>query len=398
MNDSRLMRAPATPDVRADALQNAAAAGLVYVSDADPGIRRRRRGEEFVYVASNGRPLRDADALARIAKLAIPPAYEDVWICADPRGHLQATGRDARGRKQYRYHADWRVERDGAKFDRMVEFADSLPRLRRRLARDLARSGLPRAKVLATVVTLLDSTRMRVGNEEYARDNRSYGLTTLRNRHAQFAGDGRLTLRFRGKGGAEHEVVVDDRRLVRIVRHCQQLPGQLLFQYVADDGQRYAVDSGQVNAYLKETMGADFTAKDFRTWGATLRAIALLSRTPLPADISERARKRCIIAVVKAVADDLRNTPAVCRKSYINPVVFDAWREGALDVAIDRDLAQAPRKAERLALQFLRHRAGKSKPQAGRSGAHRAGAVNGARRPPMRKPVTRRNVALPLAA
>lgn len=349
---------PATPsETTAEAAEMAAAAGLIYVSDAEPGIRRRRKGRRFVYVKPDGSPLTDAAELKRIASLAIPPAYEDVWICAKARGHLQATGHDARRRKQYRYHPEWRIKRDGAKFERMVEFGEALPRLRRRLRRDLARPGLPREKVLAVVVSLLDATLIRIGNTEYARDNASYGLTTLRNRHVQFIRAGRALLRFRGKGGAEHEVVIDDKRLARIVRYCQELPGQQLFQYVDDEGNRRPVDSGQVNDYLREAMGADFTAKDFRTWGATLRAIFLMASTPLPEDAGEHALNACIAAAVKQVAAELRNTPAVCRKSYINPVVFAAWRCGALHEAIRANVVAAPRKAERHALAFLRRQA-----------------------------------------
>ena len=308
----------------------ATAAGLVYVSDATPGIRRVRRGAHFGYVLPDGRLLSDGAELKRIASLAIPPAYEDVWICTDPRGHLQATGRDARGRKQYRYHPRWRLIRDGQKFDRMPDFAEALPRLRQRLRRDLALPGLPRQKVLAVVVSLLDATRMRIGNAEYERDNGSYGLTTLRNRHVRFVSDGRLLLRFRGKGGTEHEIAVDDKRLACLVRRCHQLPGQRLFQYTDDAGELRPVDSDQVNQYLKEAMGNDFTAKDFRTWGATLRAVAILHATQRPDPSSERALNACIVEAIKRVAFELRNTPAVCRKSYINPLVLDAWRSGAL--------------------------------------------------------------------
>jgi DNA topoisomerase IB len=245
--------------------------------------------------------------------------------------------------------------RDGAKFRRMIEFGTALPRLRRRLARDLAQKGLPRDKVLAVIVSLLDATRVRVGNVEYARDNNSFGLTTLRNRHVRFVRDGRLMFQFRGKGGANHEVLVDDKRLVRLVRRCHELPGQQLFQYVDDDGIRHPIDSDQVNNYLKTAMGAAFTAKDFRTWGATLHAIALMAATPLPTPPRESAMKACIVAAIKEVAAELRNTPAVCRKSYINPVVFDAWRSGRLQaVASGISAVAAPRKAERLALAFLR--------------------------------------------
>jgi DNA topoisomerase IB len=339
-----------------DAVEVAKAAGLTYVRDGEPGIRRKRRNDGFEYVGPDGKSLTDREA-ARVQALAVPPAYEDVWICPNPRGHLQATGRDARGRKQYRYHAEWRRVRDGAKFERMVEFGEALPRLRRRLRRDLALPGLPRDKVLAVVVGLLDATRIRIGNAVYARDNASYGLTTLRNRHARFVRDGRLVLEFRGKGGAPHEVPVDNRRLVRLVRRCQQLPGQQLFQYVDDDGARHPVTSDQVNEYLRDAMGADFTAKDFRTWGASLRAIALLAGTPLPENGSERACKACITAAIKAVAADLANTPTVCRKSYINPIVFDAWRCGTLHECVPAIAASGPRKMEQWALHFLRREA-----------------------------------------
>ncbi len=333
----------------------ASQAGLVYVSDAEPGIRRMRSGKGFRYITPENRPLSAAEDLQRIARLAIPPAYRDVWITMQPRGHLQATGRDARGRKQYRYHPDWREFRDSAKFGRMVAFGEQLPKLRRILKRDLALPGLPREKVLAVVVSLLDATRIRVGNNEYARDNKSFGLTTLRNRHVTFIRDGRAVLNFRGKGGVQHEILIDDKRIVKIVRRCQEIPGQDLFQYINDEGQRCPIDSGQVNDYLGEAMGNDFTAKDFRTWGATLLAITLLARTPLPEPASEHALKRKIAEVVKQVASQLRNTPAVCRKSYINPAVFDSWRSGSIHDKIDGKLtAASARKAETLVLAFLR--------------------------------------------
>jgi DNA topoisomerase-1 len=337
----------------AEAVAIARVAGLVYVRDDEPGIRRHRSGNEFRYSGPDGKTVVDKNVLDRIAALAIPPAYEDVWICTNPRGHLQATGRDARGRKQYRYHSEWRKLRDGAKFDRMIEFAEALPRLRRRLHQDLTQKGLPREKVIALVVELLDATRIRIGNAEYARENASYGLTTLRNRHARFMRD-RLVLEFRGKGGVRHEVRVDDRRLARLVKRCQQLPGQQLFQYVDEQGLRHSVTSDLVNDYLRDTTGADFTAKDFRTWGASLRAIALLARTPLPENRSDRACKACIAAAIKTVAAELINTPAVCRKSYINPVIFDAWRRGTLCGAMSAATNASPRKAERWAIEFLR--------------------------------------------
>jgi DNA topoisomerase IB len=343
-----------------EAVEIARAAGLTYVRDTEPGIRRKRRNDGFDYVAPDGKTLPEREA-ARVQALAVPPAYEDVWICTNPRGHLQATGRDARGRKQYRYHAEWRRVRDGAKFERMIEFGEALPLLRRRLRRDLALPGLPRDKVLAVVVGLLDATRIRIGNAAYVRDNASYGLTTLRNRHARFIRDGRLRLAFRGKGGALQEVPVDDRRLVRLVRRCQQLPGQQLFQYVDDEGVRHPVTSDQVNDYLRDAMGADFTAKDFRTWGASLRAIALLARTPLPESGAERACKACIIAAIKTVAAELANTPTVCRKSYINPIVFDAWRRGTLHEAVPSAVVNGPRKMEQWALNFLRRETQRSR-------------------------------------
>jgi DNA topoisomerase-1 len=347
--------------VAAEAAQMAAEAGLIYVSDAEPGIRRFRAGKGFRYLTPENRRLAAAKELKRIASLAIPPAYRDVWISLKARGHLQATGRDARGRKQYRYHPQWRQVRDSAKFTRMVAFGEALPKLRRKLRRDLGLAGLPREKVLAVVVSILDATRVRIGNTEYARENKSFGLTTLRNRHVSFIQDGRAVLNFRGKGGIQHEVHIDDRRIAQIVRRCQEIPGQHLFQYVSDDGQRCPIDSGQVNDYLREAMGDDFTAKDFRTWGATLHAITLLARTPLPEIPSER-KLRCEIAeVVKQVAAKLRNTPAVCRKSYINPAVFDSWRSGSIHENIDGKLtAVSARKAETLVLAFLRHEGGGS--------------------------------------
>ncbi len=340
-----------------EAIELSAAVGLVYVSDSDPGIKRVKKGERFAYLNTDSKTLRDARILKRIASLAIPPAYTDVWICKHDRGHLQATGHDARGRKQYRYHAEWRTARDSAKFERMIEFADALPRLRRRIGRDLALKGLPRDKVLAVVVSLLDETRIRIGNAEYARDNASFGLTTLKDKHVQFVRDGRARFSFRGKGGLAHDVTVNDKRLSRIVKRCQDIPGQQLFQYLDDEGARHPITSDLVNVYLKDAMGEDFTAKDFRTWSATLSAISLLAATPLPETPTERALKAAIVAAIKAVADELRNTPTVARKSYINPVVFRAWRSGALHKAIETDLKGAPRKAERLALAFLRKHA-----------------------------------------
>jgi DNA topoisomerase IB len=343
--------ATATPSV-AEAAAVAREAGLRYVLADEPGIRRVRHGNRFVYLDPLGRPL-PPDEIARVRKLAIPPAYRDVWICADPRGHLQATGIDARGRKQYRYHADWRSQRDAMKFERMADFGKSLVRLRRRVQRDLALKGLPRDKVLAVVVSLLDSTHARVGNTQYARENGSFGLTTLRSRHVRFVCDGRALFQFRGKGGIDHEITLDDRRLARIVRRCQELPGQQLFQYIDDHGERHAVSSDQVNEYLREVMGTDFTAKDFRTWGATMHALALMARTPLPEARSEHAFKQCIAAAVKQVASELRNTPTVCRKAYINPLIFSAWRDGSLHEFFSNRGSSKQPKPERLLIAFL---------------------------------------------
>jgi len=338
--------------------QTADAAGLRYVSDCARGIRRLRgRDGGWRYVDAAGSAVRDADTLARIRALAIPPAWTDVWICADPRGHLQATGRDARRRKQYRYHPRWSEVRGAGKFDRIVAFGEALPRLRRRLGRDYRLRGFPRPKVLALVVGVMAETLVRIGNTEYARSNRSYGLTTLRNRHVAFLRGGRARFRFTGKGGQEHDVVLDDARLVQLVRHCQQLPGQALFQYRGDDGATVPVGSDEVNAYLREAMGEAFTAKDFRTWGATLLAFRRLAQTPLPlakdgSPASEREHVAVQNAVIKDVAQALFNTPAVCRSAYIDPVVFAGWRDGR--VQRSAGAARGERQWELAALRFLR--------------------------------------------
>jgi DNA topoisomerase I len=344
------------PAVIVQARRHARAHGLVYVSDTEPGIRRKRRGRSFQYLAPGGRPVTAARTLERIRHLAIPPAYTDVWICREERGHLQATGRDARRRKQYRYHPDWRETRDHGKFSRMIEFGARLPRLRRRLKQDRALPGLPKNKVLAVIVTLLDETLLRVGNEEYARTNKSYGLTTLRDRHVTFLRDGRAFFCFKGKSGRKQELVLDDLRLARIIRRCQQLPGQQLFQYVDDDGARQPVDSGMVNDYLREAMtgnGEGFTAKDFRTWGATVRAIAFLSCHAVNEPLSARAFNHCVASTARHVSEALGNTPAVCRKSYINPVVFEAWRQRVVERIVPRGPV-APPQLEKLALALLR--------------------------------------------
>jgi DNA topoisomerase-1 len=357
------MRTAAKPLPIAEVRAYAAAAGLVYVADDAPGITRRRAGRVFVYFDEKHRRVRKPDVLQRIRSLAIPPAYSNVWICPDPRGHLQATGRDARGRKQYRYHAKWRATRDAGKFDKLIRFGERLPHLRRVLRRDLALPGLPEAKVLAVIVSLLANTGIRIGNEEYARTNGSYGLTTLRDRHVTFLREGRAVLRFRGKSGQAQEARIDDARLVRILRRCQQLPGQTLFQYIDDEGVRRPVDSGMVNQYLRDAMGEEFTAKDFRTWGGTVSAIALLARTPLPESRAERPFKSALVEVVKSVADRLGNTPAVCRSSYIDPRVFEAWRAGRLHRAVPPEAVRATRKFETIALSLLRKEPALAKPR-----------------------------------
>lgn len=307
-------------DVAFDSVAAAQAAHLRYVSDAEPGIRRLRSGNGFRYVDAEGHAVRDEETLARIRGLVIPPAWDDVWICARANGHLQATGRDARGRKQYRYHPRWREIRDEAKFERLAEFGEALPRLRKRIAADMRKHGLRREKVLAAVVRLLETTLIRVGNDEYARENGSYGLTTLRTRHADVHAS-HVCFTFIGKSGKPHHVEVNDRTLARIVQRCHDIPGQQLFQYFDEDGERQHVSSADVNDYIRQATGGDFTAKDFRTWSATVLAYQLL-RTGEPPE-TERAAKRHIVDAVARVAEELRNTPAVCRKCYIHPLVLE---------------------------------------------------------------------------
>lgn len=358
-------RNAASPSVSATGASEAAAqavdAGLVYVSDSEPGISRRRSGKGFSYRAPDGSAVRDPATLQRIRALAIPPAYTEVWICRNARGHLQATGRDARKRKQYRYHAQWSAVRGDGKFDRIVAFGRALPKLRRALRRDLSLAGYPREKVLAIVVSVMAETLTRVGNTGYARDNKSFGLTTLRNRHAEFV-RGRARLRFKGKGGQENDVALDDKRLVKLVRGVQQLPGQALFQYRDDEGKVQPVDSGEVNDYLRSAMGESFTAKDFRTWGGTLVAVQRLAATAPPAKPSERELQQLQNEVIESVAEALGNTPAVCRKAYIDPCVFAGWREGGLQRATAG--SRGERQWERAALKFLAqaHRAQQSPP------------------------------------
>jgi DNA topoisomerase-1 len=311
----------------ANAVHDAQAAGLIHVSDEIPGILRSRCEEGFAYVDPAGRTVTDERTLSRIRSLAIPPAWTDVWISPWPDGHLQATGRDAKGRKQYRYHAHWRQVRDAAKFSHVLAFGRALPEIRRRVSADLGRPGLPRRKVLAAVVRLLESTLIRIGNEAYVRENNSFGLTTLTDDHTDIRGD-HLWFHFRGKSGKEHRIHLQDARLARIVRRCRDLPGQDLFQYLDEQGQRHTISSTDVNAYLKEIAGFEVTAKDFRTWAATIVAACHFLIQPPPA--SETEAKHRIADVVKAVAKRLGNTPAVCRASYIHPSVIEAYRHGLL--------------------------------------------------------------------
>ncbi len=310
----------AMPNLAPDGLVSARTAGLRYVNDGEPGIVRVRRGKGFVYFDPNGKRVTQRETLERIRRIVIPPAWTHVWICTSPKGHIQATGRDAKGRKQYKYHADWRAVRDETKFERMVGFAEALPALRAKVDAELAAPGLPREKVLATVVRLLDLTHIRVGNDEYARKNGSYGLTTLRENHVDVSGP-RIRFHFRGKSGKKHFIEVEDQKLAKIVRRCQEIPGHELFHYLEPEGRPRVVESTDVNAYLRELTGRDFTAKDFRTWaGTVLAGEALACSEPVT---SSRQAKQRIVGAIRSVAERLGNTPAVCKKSYVHPAILD---------------------------------------------------------------------------
>jgi len=322
------------------------ASGLSYVNDDDPGIRRVADGDGFAYHDADGRKVTDASTLDRIGALAVPPAWTEVWICPSPRGHIQATGRDQKGRKQYRYHDAWRRDRDGLKFSRMIAFGRALPKLRARVEKDLSLRGLPREKVIAAVVRLMELTLIRVGNEEYAQANKSFGLTTLRDRHAKLSSVGGV-FEFKGKSGKVHKTSFRDRRLARIVKACQDVPGQRLFQYIDDDGQRRSVESADVNAYIRAAIGQDFSAKDFRTWAGTLAAARALCRVPKADSASEA--KRNVNICVKAVASLLGNTAAVCRGSYIHPLVLEAYQQGVLPLRPGR----SERAFELAVIRFL---------------------------------------------
>jgi DNA topoisomerase I len=343
--------------------------GLRYADDSRPGYTRKRLRGRFAYFDLSSARIDDAGEIARINALAIPPAYGDVWICPDARGHIQATGRDARGRKQYRYHPLWRETRDADKYERMAAFSRALPKIRARVARDLRRDGMPREKVVAAIVHLLDSTLIRIGSVEYARENRSYGLTTLRKKHLKIEA-GKVRFRFSGKSGIDHDVTVDHPRIARIVRHCAELPGHDLFQYLDDDGTRRTVGSADINEYLREASQADFTAKDYRTWAGSVFALAALRQ--LVCESASDARRH-VVATVKEVATLLRNTPAVCKRCYIHPEIISAFEAGELgallpaaarrglkvdEVAFAALLAQAAKRAR------LARRGGRGKPSA----------------------------------
>jgi len=312
-------------EVVTDPVEVAEDAGLRYVSDEQPGYARKAKGDDFEYFDTEGKPIRDETRLLRIRRLAIPPAYKDVWICPSPNGHIQATARDARGRKQYRYHERWREARDENKYERMLVFGQALPKIRQRVNKDMGLRDLPRNKVLAAVVQLLGRTFIRIGNEEYARENKSFGLTTMQGRHVDVKG-AKLSFTFRGKSGVKHEIDVNDRRLANIIRKLQDLPGQDIFQYEDETGEVRNVSSQDVNDYLQEITGEDFTAKDFRTWaGTVLTAMALSAQGPVE---NEAQAKKNIKDAIAAVARILGNTPTVCRKCYVHPVVLDAYLDG----------------------------------------------------------------------
>lgn len=366
--------AVADPAELVDPVESAKAAGLRYVSDQGPGIRRKRVGKGFSHIAPDGHPIRDRETIRRIKSLVIPPAWTDVWICPNPRGHLQASGRDARGRKQYRYHPRWRGIRDAVKYDRMMDFAAALPRIRQRTDEDLERPGLPREKVLATVVRLLEETRIRVGNEEYRRENGSYGLTTLRNRHVDVIGS-EVRFTFQGKSGKHHRVKLQDRRLARIIKRFLEIPGQELFRYMGENGEPKGIESTDVNDYVREISGADFTAKDFRTWSGTILAARFLREAVAAAGAkpdTHDAKKELVRAIAR-VADELGNTPAVCKTCYIHPAVIAAYLAGGLKPIAEKD-DDAPytlSAEERDLLALLGAAAGTPPP---RNGSHKKAA------------------------
>ncbi len=319
-------------------VEAAKGAGLRYVSDATPGIRRKRVGKHFSYLDLDGKPIRDKGKIAYIHALGIPPAWKNVWICPNSHGHIQATGRDAKGRKQYRYHPKWREIRDETKFDRMIAFGKALPLVRECVEHDLKLPGLPREKVLATVVRLLDTTSIRIGNEEYARENGSFGLTTMRDDHVEVTGT-KVRFHFRGKSGKDHEIDVRDRQLAKIIKTCQHLPGHELFQYYDEQEKLHVIESNDVNAYLQRITDQEFTAKDFRTWTGTVTAMCSLQ--DLGPYETETQAKRNVVDAIKSASKQLGNTPTICRKSYIHPEIIDAYLNGSLLNALKQDDKQA---------------------------------------------------------
>lgn len=366
MRIHRERRSNAEAGTIVDAQEAAENAGLVYVTDTNPAITRERFRGRFRYRDAKGELVKDTRTLKRIASLAVPPAYTNVWICAKPNGHIQATGRDAKGRKQYRYHARFREVRDSTKYERMLDFAVALPAIRERIDADLRKRDLPREKVLAAIVHLLETTMIRVGNADYAKQNRSYGLTTLQDRHVAIDGS-ELRFNFKGKSGKQWKLKLKDRRIAKIVKACQELPGQNLFQYVGEDGEQYEVTSNDINSYLREVSGTDITAKDFRTWnGTVLAALALAEYEQVDSDA---AAKRNVRAAIEAVAARLGNTPTVCRKCYIHPEIFDSYLSEELVLeardAIEKELREDVsrlRPEEAVVLAFLQRRlAGKAK-------------------------------------
>lgn len=337
MPQTKVKRPKPQQELITDPVASAKSAGLRYVTDDSPGIRRKRAGKSFSYIGLDGKPIHDPEELKRIKAIGLPPAYTDVWICTLPNGHLQATGRDAKGRKQYRYHVRWRKVRDETKYARMMIFGLKLPQIRKRLEQDLARPGLPREKVLATVVRLLETTLIRVGNEEYAKENRSFGLTTMRDRHVDISGS-TIQFQFRGKSGKEHTIDLKDRRLAKIVKRCRDIPGYELFQYLDEQGQRQTVDSADVNEYLREITGEDFTAKDFRTWSGTV--FAAIALQAFVAFDSEAQAKKNIVRAIETVSERLGNTPSICRKCYVHPAVIDAYLDGTLAHTLEQRVEQ----------------------------------------------------------
>lgn len=343
----------ATPETLTDPVEVARSAGLRYVSDDMPGITRKKAGKNFAYFAPDGKKITDKAELMRIKSLAVPPAYVDVWICPLANGHIQATGRDARGRKQYRYHARWREVRDENKYHKMIAFARVLPEVRKTVEEHLKLPGLPREKILATIVQLLETTTIRIGNEEYAKDNDSYGLTTLKENHAKVQGS-KVQFSFRGKSGIRHAISLQDRKLAKIIRACQDLPGQQLFGYVDDEGETHAIDSSDVNDYIRSIAGEEFSAKDFRTWVGTMSCAMLLRDGTVPETQTER--KRYVNDAIKDVAKRLGNTPTVCKKCYVHPEVVSAYLEGEMNLKRRKRRVDGLLEDERFVLALLEAR------------------------------------------